>query len=247
MVNKAIAFRLLSALSDMGYVRQDPLSGRYEATFKVAALGLRKLDAARLGEWAQLILDDLASETRELVRLAVGEGSTLRWIAKSQGSNSRLILDPAAGADVVLHATASGKVWLSTFDIDEAMAIVAAQGTVVRTPHTHTDLGIIRQELLEAGQRGYATTLEEMDEGVNAIAAPIRISGNDGRRHAVGTLSVAGPAQRIGPTALEGFAPALLRAAQELANVWPVYLHVEAQAQSGRIEPLASGSTAGRG
>jgi len=229
-VNKAIAFRLANSLADLGFVRQDALTERYEATFKIAALGLRKLDTARISEWAQGTLDAVATTTQELVRLAVAENRTLRWIAKSQGSNSRLIVDPASGADVVLHATATGKAWLSTLDLDEAMQIVVDAGLRAQTPHTHTDLGVVRWELEEARRLGYAMTFEEMDEGINAIACPIKLPEIGHATPAVGTISVAGPAHRLDREALKAFATPLRRAAGELAAMWRVYLHAESAA-----------------
>ena len=230
-VNKAIAFRLVNALADLGYVRQDPLSERYEATFKIAALGLRRLDTARISEWAQATLDALAATTQELVRLAVGEARTLRWIAKSQGSNSRLIVDPASGADVVLHTTATGKAWLSTLDLDEAMQIVIDSGLPALTRHTHTDLAVIRSELEEVRRLGYAMTFEEMDEGINAIACPVAPAGSTGHLvPAVGVISVAGPAYRLDRDALVGFVTPLRRAADELSAMWRVHLHAESVA-----------------
>ncbi len=230
-VNKAIVFRIVNALVDLGYVRQDPLTERYEATFKIAALGLRKLDTARISEWAQGTLDELAATTQELVRLAVGEGRTLRWIAKSQGSNSRLIVDPASGADVVLHATATGKAWLSTFDLDEAMQIVIDSGVQAQTQHTHADLAVIRANLEEVRRLGYAMTFEEMDEGINAIACPVMPPGSTGQVVPTGgAISVAGPAHRLDREALVAFVTPLRRAADELSSMWRVHVHAESGA-----------------
>jgi IclR family transcriptional regulator, acetate operon repressor len=229
-VNKAIAFRTLAALIEVGYVRQDPESQRYQATFKLAALGLRKLEASRIEEWAQEPLDRLAQTTRELVRLAVVDGESLRWIAKAQGSNSRLIVDPAAGADVILHATATGKAWLSTLDEESVRAILSERGLDPQTEHTRTDPERLLAELAEVRDRGYAMVTEEMDPGINAIATPIVVP-IDGRS-AVGTVSVAGPAVRVTPEVLEHFAEPLMATARELAGHWAIYRRQSANPRS---------------
>lgn len=222
-LNKAIAFRLVSSLIDAGYVRQDPETQRYQATFKLAALGLQKLEQSGVGEWAQEPLDWLAEQTRELVRLAVIEDHSLRWIAKAQGSNSRLIIDPAAGADVVLHATATGKAWLSTMPPEQARQTLEVRGLDPRTPHTITEIETVMAEIEEARRRGYAIVLEEMDPGVNAIAAPIYVPV-DGTSP-VGTVSVAGPSVRLTQEMLEHLAGPLLETARELAARWSIYRH----------------------
>lgn len=222
-VNKAIAFRTLGALLQAGYVVKDAETERYLATMKLASLGLRRLDVANLDEWAQGLLDVLADTTHELVRLAVAEGETLRWIAKAQGSNSRLIVDPVSGADVILHATASGKAWLSTLDDDAVVSIVKRRGLQPVTARTGTDLGALLDELRTVRLKGYATVLEEMDEGINAIAAPIT-SGSNGSRKCVGTVSVAGPASRMTTEVLESFVRPLVDTAAALSDQWMVYM-----------------------
>src|SRR5262249_41153993 len=161
-----------TALVAAGYVYQDPATETYVASFRLGALGLRQVENAGIDQWAQGPLDRLASRTTELVRLAVASGHRLQWIAKSQGSNSRLILDPVTGSDVVAHATASGKAWLSTLPPNELAAVLGPGRLSQQTPRTTTSVAALGKILEEVRRRGYATTLEEMDPGINAIAAP---------------------------------------------------------------------------
>jgi IclR family acetate operon transcriptional repressor len=220
-VNKAIAHRIVTALTEAGYVQQDPVSGRYAATFRLGALGLRQLESAGIDEWAQQPLDHLARETRELVRLAVATGSRLQWVAKAQGSDSRLVVDAAMGADVALHATANGKAWLSTLDEDEVDRILGAEPLPRHTPNTKTDPALLREEIGRARMDGFATTFEEMDLGINAIAAPVLGAGR--AAPATGTVSVAGPSTRLHESELLAFVTELLKTAEQLAASWPAY------------------------
>ena len=222
-VNKAIAHRILQTLVASGYVRQDDNTDVYVATFRLGALGLRQVETAGLERWAQGTLDALARKTEELVRLAIASGPYLQWVAKSQGSNSRLVLDPASGADAVLHATASGKAWLATLDEHDAESLIAE--ATAQTPRTETDVTRLREILREARRNGYAITLEEMDPGVNAIAAPIL--GDGPGLPATGTVSIAGPAYRLDKSSLLNFVPDLLKAASELTVSWPAYRHLK--------------------
>lgn len=234
-LNRAIPHRLLAELVKLGYVAQDPDTERYRATFEIGSLGLRQIESAGIVRWAQDELDRLASETQELVRLAVVSGSELRWVAKAQGSNSALILDPVAGADVVLHATATGKAWLSSLPDDEARALLRRRGLEMQTPHTETDLERIMREVGAARRAGYAVTHEEMEPGVNAIAVPIvPPEHTDGR--AVATVSIAGPSARLSPDVLSGFTPLLRKTGVRLARQWHVYEYLRAMsdASTGR-------------
>lgn len=226
-VNKAIPHRLLAELVDLGYAVQDPRTDRYRATFKLGSLGLRQLETAGIARWSQDELNALAAESKELVRLAVASGRSLRWVAKAQGANSSLIVDSAVASDVVLHATASGKAWLSTLPTDEVRAILAEHELVKPTPRTHTDIDVILAEIEEARRHGYAVTFEEMEIGINAIAAPIVPPDLPGGR-GVGTVSIAGPAARLTPEVLTGFAPTLKAAARSLGEHWHVYEYLRA-------------------
>ena len=222
-LNKAIVFRVLQDLKSNGYVDQDESNQRYFATFRLAAIGLRKLETGNLTQWAQEPLDRLAATTGELVRLAVAENDSLHWIAKAQGANSGLIVDPVAGKGVVLHATATGKAWLASLDDERVRTVLEKGGFVKRTENTITDVAVLLEELAKVRATGVALTFEEMDPGISAIAAPIVLPGTNGP--AVGTVSVAGPATRLRPEILEAFAPEVKHTATELASRWSVYEH----------------------
>ncbi len=222
--DRANALRLLAEMEHGGFVFKDPISDRYKLTFLITALGFRHLEATGLGQWAQPILDRLAEKTREMVRMTVVEEGTLRWIARAQGANSALIIDPDMGNDVVLHTTASGKAWLATLDRADALRLVLRRGLEARTPRSITTAEAFSAELDRTADRGYGLAVEEGDLGVLAIAAPIWTRGNDGRRTAVGTVSVAGPVPRISPEQLETWAEDVTAAARLLGETWGPYV-----------------------
>jgi len=233
-VNRAIPHRILADLTELGYVIQDPRTERYRVTFKVGSLGLRQLETAGIIRWAQDELDKLATKTRELVRLAVASEHALRWVAKAQGSASALTLDGVSGAQVVLHATASGKAWLSTLPDDEASAFLTERGLVAHTTRTETDLTQVLQDIALARTRGFALVEEEMEVGVCAIAVPIVPPESAGGR-AVATISIAGPAARLSYDRLVGYAPALTAVARQLGAQWHTYEYMAALS-----EPVAA-------
>ena len=226
-INKAIAHRLLAALMNTGYVSQDVRTSSYFATHSLGALGLRQLSSSGVGTWAQRSLDSLAADSEELVRLAVASNDSLQWIAKAQGSNSSLRLDPVMGQDVVPHATASGKAWLSTLSSERIEAVLEHESHLSATPRTPLDRSALILELDDVRQRGYATTFEEMDLGINAAAAPIHGAGTG--REATGTISIAGPSVRMTRARMAELSPLLLDAAAEVAKSWPSYAYLVAR------------------
>jgi len=220
-LNKAIAHRLLTALMDAGYVNRDPRTSSYFATHSLGALGLRQLSSSGVETWAQRSLDTLAAECEELVRLAVASNDALQWIAKAQGSNSSLRLDPVMGQDAVPHATASGKAWLATLSPDRVEAVLDHGSSLSATARIPLDRSALFAELEEVRQRGYASTFEEMDLGINAVAAPIYGAGLSGE--ATGTISIAGPSVRVTRERMAELSPLLLAAAADIARSWPSY------------------------
>ena len=221
---KSAAHRLLLELTRQGFVSQDAVTQHYRLTLRMTALGFRFLASTKISEVAQPVLDRLAQATGELVRMALVEGDTLTWVAKAQGARSGLRYDPDMGREVILHATATGKAWLATFDEPAALALVKARDfpkagragpNIVRTE------GALRQHLRDTRQRGYGLALEEAEAGTAAIACTFRAAPRPGARIA-GTVSVAGPRIRFTRERIPVLAKAVAAAASELSMLWPV-------------------------
>ena len=79
-VPPSAAHRLLNDLAKLGYVRQDRAQGDYALTIKLAGMGLSFLGQSGITDVAQPILDRLAAESGELVRLSVIDGDDLVWV-----------------------------------------------------------------------------------------------------------------------------------------------------------------------
>ena len=233
-LNRAIPHRILADLVKLGYVAQDPRNERYRVTFKLGSLGLRQLETAGTARWAQDELDKLAARTRELVRLAVVSGEGLSWVAKAQGSDSALTYDGVSGTQVVLHATASGKAWLATLPDEEVQHLLSERGLIAQTVHTETDLGQVMRDIEQARELGYALVEEEMEVGVSAVAAAIvPPEARDGR--AVATVSIAGPAARLGHHQLISYSPDLVEVARELGVQWHTYEYLAALTRTDAV------------
>ena len=70
---------------------------------------------------AEPLLERLASNCGELVRLSIVDGDRLTWVAKSQGTRQAgQRYDPDMGMDVQLSCTSSGHAWLMTMSDSSA-------------------------------------------------------------------------------------------------------------------------------
>jgi IclR family acetate operon transcriptional repressor len=217
-MNKTTVFRVLASLKTLGYVHQDERTAHYSLTFRLAGIAHRYFAAHELGDICMPILQDLADETDELVRLALAQGNELRWVAQAEGAHRRIRLSADLGEPVALHASATGKAWLATLTDEEALALVLRHGLEPRTPKTITTVEALLAQLRQIRTNGYAIALEEGDLGVLAIAVAIRPSGGSLSRGAPGTLSVAGTVLTVDQARLTSFVPSLTQAAAELSQ-----------------------------
>lgn len=221
-VNRAIPYRIVDELCELGYVVQDRATERYRATLKLGSLGLRQLERTNIMNWAQEELGRLADETEELARVSIASGATLRFVAQAQGARGSLVVNSPLRAELALHATASGKAYLSTLPLAEVRKIVDQRGMPSLTDGTLTNIMDLEQELEKARSDGYAVVEQEAERGVSAVAAPIVPPDSaDGR--AVGAVSLAGPSVRLPATRLQTLGPRLNGTANRLAQDWHVF------------------------
>lgn len=220
---KSATHRFLALLESRGFVRQDPATQHYGLTFKLPQLAFRFIAGTGMTDIAQPTLNALAKRTGELARLAIVDGDTLTWVARAQGAPRGLRYDDEAGREVILHATATGKVWLAALPDAVALAIVERSGMVGRAglgPNAVGTMTALRVELRATRRRGWGEAIEEGEPGVVAVAAAIRARPVEGAP-VVATVSVAGPLARLDARRRALLAQDALAAAAELTELWP--------------------------
>ena len=214
------AHRLLNDLARLGYVRQDRVQGDYALTIKLAAMGLTFLSQSGVTDVAQPILDRLAAQSAELVRLSVIDGDDLVWVGVAQGATSGLRYDPGREQGVVVHlaSSAGGLAWLSTMSDEDALMAVSRQGIAPTQPGAGARAARTATELLarlaEARARGYAVAVDSYLAGMAAMAVPV---ASDGNGAVLGCLSIAGPSVRLDDARMAELVAPLRQAADEIA------------------------------
>ncbi len=214
---RSAAHRLLADLAEHGYVRQNRERGDYVLTTKLVSLGLNYLKHSGVVDLCQPILDRLAEQAGELVRLGVVDVDHITWVALSQGARSGLRYDPDMGIDVKLSCTSSGHAWLATLPEDDALTLLTKQGlgkVADYGPNAPTSVAAVMKAVKQAKKQGYAITLETYAPMLSAISTPIVVPG----RGAVGVLAISGPMVRLTEDKMQTLAPELLNAAADIAN-----------------------------
>lgn len=214
--------RLLQALANRHYVRQDRFSDRYVLTLKLGSIGLRQLAGMNVTEAAQPILDDLARQTGELVRLAVVEDEEMTWVAKSQGATGAIRCDPISGRHVPLHTTAMGKAWLASLPEKEAIARVVERGfgSELLGPNAVRTVAQLRREIRATRTQGFGINEQESELGLSAIAMLVKDPTK--ANCVVGAVSIGGPTFRLDRARLVAFAAPLHEAICRIEEIWPI-------------------------
>jgi IclR family acetate operon transcriptional repressor len=218
---KGTISKMLGTLERRHYVRRDAASGRFTLTWRLLALAFGHADQAGMPRVFMPVLQELADDTDELVQLAVVDGDQVLFVAKAEGRGQTIRLLPLVGVWVPLHATAAGKLWLSTLPPRELTRVLGRQLRPV-APRTITSMGELRRELERVRSAGYALADEELAEGGRAIAAPI---ARDGAM--VGAVALSGPAYRLPLERLHALAPRLVEAGARLASIWPPHVNAK--------------------
>lgn len=208
---KGTAHRLLSTLASHGYVRQDHDSRKY-------TLGLKSLllaSAARewLGPVARPFLKELVEVSQETANLSGLEKNSIIYI--DQVASPRMVqtfIQPGNRAPV--HTTGSGKVLLAHQPEEVIETMIQRTGLPRLTSNTITDFEQLKGELDRVRRQGYATDLEETEEGIRALAAPI--FSPDGK--ILVAVSIAGPAGRLSQARIEELVPHIKRIAAAFSD-----------------------------
>ena len=187
---KGTVHGLLRTLQRVGYVEQDAESGKYQLGAALLHMGSSYLDGNELRTRALNWSDALAARSGESVRIGtLHENQVLVVHHVFRPDDSRQALE--VGALLPVHATALGKALLAYHEY------LAAELTRDRvrafTGSTITDLYRLRRDLRDVRERGFATEVEELIEGVASVAAPV----DDRRGLTVGAIGISGRVERL--------------------------------------------------
>jgi DNA-binding IclR family transcriptional regulator len=206
-VHRSTALRLLGTLERRGLVERDPRTAKYQLGLRLPQLASLVSGDFDLRNLARPICDRLAEALGETVTLDVLEGDEIVPIEQANGSSSVVSVN-WLGRRTPVHCTASGKVILA-FAADPVRERFLAKPLERRTRRTVVDRAELEAQLAAARESGFARTHEELETGLDAIAAPV-LGGNG---QVLAAVDVSGPAHRL----REGGRPELIRLTREAA------------------------------
>lgn len=183
-MHKSTVSRLLATLEGRGLVRR--VEDRFVPGPELARLGSLAARGLALLPVAREPLARLAAGTGETVNLAVRRGDQVLNVHQVESAHFVALTD-WTGRVTPLHASANGKALLA-FGTGPLPAELSRQ-----TVRTIVDPAELAAALARARRRGYATAAEELEAGLNSVAAPVF----DASRSCIAAVSVAGPSYRV--------------------------------------------------
>jgi len=206
-VHRSTALRLLSTLERHSLVERDPRTWKYRLGPRLPQLASVVTGELDLRVIARPVCERLAGAVGETVTLDVLDADQIVPIEQATGSTSVVSVN-WLGRHTPVHCTASGKVILA-FGQAAVRERLLSGPLEPRTPHTIVDRAELEKQLAAALEAGFARTFQELEMGLNAIAAPV-YSANGA---VVAAIDVSGPAHRL----REGDRPELVDLTREAA------------------------------
>jgi IclR family acetate operon transcriptional repressor len=208
----ATVYRILVTLEGRGLVEFDPNEQLWYIGAQAFVIGARFLRRTSLVDRARPILRKLMEETGETANLGIEREGAVLFISQVEThATIRAFFPP--GTLSPMHASGVGKALLAQMDEDRLDRILTAQRFERFTKYTLTDLGHLRENLIEVREVGYSVDDEETNLGMRCIAAPVF----DVSDEAVAGISVSGPISRVGEGDVSHLSRAVKDAAQALS------------------------------
>ena len=167
----AAARRFLLTLVELGYVTRDGRS--FSLRPKVLELGYAALSVLHLATLLRPCVEDLVAEVDESGAVSVLSGTRLVSLVRVPTRRMMTVTLPA-GSWLPAYCTSAGRVLLAALDPAALDAYAGEVALEACTDRTVTDPAAWRSELARVARDGFAVVDQEMEDGLIAIAVPVR-------------------------------------------------------------------------
>ena len=191
---KSTASRLVSALERRGLIEQDGERGRLRPGPAILRVAERSMLERSLVELARPSLDVLSEACRETINLAVPAHHGVEHVAQVDSLHF-LGAGQWLGRSVGYEHSANGKVFAAFGRAPAGAAVASAR------------------ELQAVRRHGFATSIDELEFGLSAMAAPVR----GARGQVIAALSISGPTLRMSPERIAELQEPLISEARTLS------------------------------
>jgi len=189
---RATALRMIQTLEQEGFLLRIPGDDRVLLGPELLRLARNTDEQLLLREVSRPIISDLVATLRETVTLSVVAPDGGLDLVSQVDAPAQLRPQSWVGQRFPLHASASGKVLLATYD-DQRLERFLDEPLARFTPSTITTAETLRAELQRVREQRYADSRDEEEEGLSGVSTGIYGQGDE----LLAVLTLGGPTQRL--------------------------------------------------
>jgi IclR family acetate operon transcriptional repressor len=210
-IHKSTAHRLLATLENKRFIQRDQDTGIYRLGIRLLQMAYLTLEQNDLRRLAAPFMHRLCDLYEENIDLAVLDDTDVVFVNILEGPR-RVKLAAAIGQRLPAFATASGKAIFGFMPQKQVQRILdrgmpqLTQYTIISTDGLFANLASVREQ-------GYAISEQELEEQINAVAAPIF----DQENHPIASIAIAGPAYRLTRERMVEIGPVLAATTLEIS------------------------------
>jgi DNA-binding IclR family transcriptional regulator len=193
---RATALRLIRTMEQEGLLLRVPQADRVLLGPELVRLARQVDMGTLLREVARSRLGELREAVRETVTLSVVAPDGGLDVVYQVDGPQHLVPRSWLGQRFPLHASSSGKLLLSTYD-EQRLERFLRDPLPALTPYTITTRRALREEIEQDRARGYASTVDELEEGLAGVSVGIFAESGT----LAGVINVTGLTQRFDDTA----------------------------------------------
>ena len=209
-LNRSTAHRLASALVERRYLTFIPYSG-YRLGPKSLELGCQANTQMSIPAMAREQLERLAAQTGDTVHLGVLDGTRVLYLDKIPGQR-RVQISSRVGELQPLRSTGLGKALLLDEDTPRLKEFYRCESDV---PQRYAvPEGTWLRRMRDYAKRGCAFDLEENEDRVRCVAAPVR----DAAGHIKAAISVSSAAQYMDDARMQDLMGQVQRTARQISR-----------------------------
>ncbi|MDF2371929.1 MAG: IclR family transcriptional regulator C-terminal domain-containing protein [Rhizobiaceae bacterium] len=215
-LSRATARRLLLTLAGMGYVK---INGNvFELQPRILTLSHAFLSSVAMTDLMMPFMEQVIEGTIHISSSAsVLDGTDVIFVC-GVPAKGFVHTSMTVGLTFPAPLAATGRAMMSQLPVEEMDDILDRSTLSMLTPKTITDKGILREIILEAGRKGYATNDSGVDLTIKSVAVPIF----DRKNHCVASISIScHNMDREISDLVDEFLPRLKEAATNLSLSYP--------------------------
>lgn len=213
---KNLVQRLTNTLHQMGYLGKDQAQRKYYLSPRILTHSFNYLRSRKLFALAMPALIDLREDLRKAVNMCVLNGTDIIYVIRlwmKYYHEASLF-----GESLPAYSSAGGRMLLSFFPDETALALLECMDRRKLSPHTRVDTGELLDEVRKARQQGYCWQAGEFIEKEISVSAPVIDA--DGKPAAIIVTSLL---KKVTPESCQDFIdetlPALLATASSISRL----------------------------